>query len=228
MSDLENKNIIKKIKDILGEQDSASHVDKLQILENEHPQNITIKQALSMAYLQRNENTKALKYINEADKLSPKNHIIKFNLGMMHKKFNKFDEAIAFFKESISLNANFKEGLNILADIYYNKKEFQVSMDYYKKSLKLDDTKENIFAMQRFAEILLKLYLKEKDKRLLEESKFYYQKINTLIPNSEIILKKIILINNLLGLKNESILIDKSFNGIFVIDQNIDEIKIEY
>ena len=72
MSDLENKNIIKKIKDILGEQDSASHVDKLQILENEHPQNITIKQALSMAYLQRNENTKALKYINEADKLSPK------------------------------------------------------------------------------------------------------------------------------------------------------------
>ena len=63
---------------------------------------------------------------------------------------------------------------------------------------------------------------------MLEESKFYYQKINTLIPNSEIILKKIILINNLLGLKNESILIDKSFNGIFVIDQNIDEIKIEY
>ena len=227
MSDLENKNIIKKIKDILGEHHSASQVDKLQIIETDHPQNSTIKPALSMAYLQRNENTKALKYINEADKLSPKNHIIKFNLGMMHKKFNKFDEAIAFFKESISLNANFKEGLNILADIYYNKKEFQVSMDYYKKSLKLDDTKENIFAMQRFAEILLKLYLKEKDKRLLEESKFYYQKINTLIPNSEIILKKIILINNLLGLKNESILIDKSFNGIFVNDQNIDEIKIE-
>ena len=71
-------------------------------------------------------------------------------------------------QQSISLNANFKEGLNILADIYYNKKEFQVSMDYYKKSLKLDDTKENIFAMQRFAEFLLKLYLKEKDKRLLE------------------------------------------------------------
>ena len=48
-----------------------------------------------MAYLQRNENTKALKYINEADKL--KNHIIKFNLGMMHKKFNKFDEATVNF-----------------------------------------------------------------------------------------------------------------------------------
>ena len=63
-------------------------------------------------------------------------------------------------------------------------------MDYYKKSLKLDDTKENIFAMQRFAEFLLKLYLKEKIKDCLKRSKFYYQKINTLIPNSETILKK--------------------------------------
>ena len=35
MSDLEDKNIIKKVKDILGEQDSTSHIDKLQILENE-------------------------------------------------------------------------------------------------------------------------------------------------------------------------------------------------
>ena len=49
-------------------------------------------------------------------------------------------------------------------------------MDYYKKSLKLM-TQENIFAMQRFAEILLKLYLKEKIKDCLKSRNFIIKKL---------------------------------------------------
>ena len=108
MTNSEQKKIIDKIKIILNDQDQNSHIHKLLEIEKDYPNDVAIKQAISQTYLKMDENTKALEYINEADKLSPGNYAIKYNLGMMHKKFKKYDEAINFFKESVKLNSIFK------------------------------------------------------------------------------------------------------------------------
>lgn len=228
MTNSEQKKIIDKIKIILNDQDQNSHIHKLLEIEKDYPNDVAIKQAISQTYLKMDENTKALEYINEADKLSPGNYAIKYNLGMMHKKFKKYDEAINFFKESVKLNSKFKEGFNILADIYYNKKDYQTSADYYLKSKHIDKTKNNLFALNRLAETLLRLYPIKQNKDLLIEAKKNYQIIDNLTPNNDIILQNIININNLLGLRMDSVLIDKSKNGIFVLDISTNAIKVEY
>ncbi len=220
--------VIDKIKKILSNKDIETHIDQLLKLEKQFPNDEVIKQAISQAYLRRNENTKALEYINLANEISPKNYAIKYNLGMMYKKFKKFDEAISFFKESIVLNREFKEGFNILGDIFYNKKDYQVSVSYYKKSINLDKTKNNVFALNRLAEISQILYSQKKDQNLLKNSKEYYEIIHKLFPNNDSVLQNIIKINNKLGRRKESLLIEKKSNGVFVINKSINEIKIKY
>lgn len=228
MNNLEQKKIIKEIKTILNDQDSTKHINKLLEIEKKYPNDVALKQAISQTYSRLSKNTEALKYINDANKLSPDNYAIKYNLGMLYKKFKKYDEAISFFKESIKLNSKFKEGLNILADIYYNKKDYQTSANYYQRSADLDKTKNNLFALNRLAEILFKLYSVNQNKDLLKESKNLYQIIDSLVPNNDSILQNIIIINDIIGLRKDSVLIDKSNNGIFVLDNSVNEIKVEY
>lgn len=228
MNNLEQEKIMGEIKTILNDQDSTNHINKLLEIEKKYPNDVVLKQAISQTYLRLSKNTEALKYINDANKLSPDNYAIKYTLGMLYKKFKKYDEAISFFKESIKLNSKFKEGLNILADIYYNKKDYQTSANYYQRSTNLDKTKNNLFALNRLAEILLRLYSVNQNKDLLKESKNLYQIIDSLVPNNDSILQNIININNIIGLRKDSVLIDKSNNGIFVLDNSINEIKVEY
>ena len=222
------KDLIPKIMKIMNDKKIQDPIKKLLDLEKKFPSDIPLKQAIGQSYLQKGENTEALNYMKEALKIEPNNYSTHFNLGRVYQKFKKFDEAIKFYKKSVSINKKFKEGYNILGDIYFNKKDFKTAIDYYKNSFDIDKSKDNVFAILRLGQCLLSEYSLKNEKSLLKDAKAYYEFANKLEPNNNIILKNIININNQLGLKRESILIEKSINGVYVIDKMKKNLTLEY
>jgi tetratricopeptide (TPR) repeat protein len=224
-----NKNeIITKILEIVNDEKIQDPTKELLSLEKKFSNDVAIKQAIGQSFLRQGDNKGALKYMKEALEIEPNNYAVHFNLGKLYQKFKKFDEAIIFYKKSVSLNIKFKQGFNILGDIYFNKKDFKTAIDYYKNSFDIDKSKDNVFAILRLGQCLLCEYSLKNEKSLLKDAKAYYEFANKLEPNNNIILKNIININNQLGLKRESILIEKSINGVYVIDKMKKNLTLEY
>jgi len=179
-----------------------------------------------MCYRKLGDNTNALKQLLEALELQPLNHGINFNLGQLHKSFKKHDEAIAYFKNSVTFNPEFEKGINTLGDIFFNKKDFTQSISYYKRSVDLNKNKDNVFAIFRLG---LCFFEKANITNNIEEKKNaikYFEMAYGLSSEEPSIQRNLIGIYNIYGLKNKAIHLSKKVDGVFNVDTLNNEIKI--
>ena len=223
-----NKKLTEQMIKIVNDKKNTNVIEDLLCLEKDNPSNIAILQMISQQYLLREKNTEALHYINKAYEIDPDNYGVNYNLGRLYQKFKKTDKAIIFYKNSISLNSKFKEGFNSLGNLYFQKENYQLSIDCFKKSFDLDKTKENITTIAKLAEGLRNISLQNNNNEDLKESKFYYELINKMMPNNNMIISNIINISRILGLKNEATLFEKKTFGVFVFDVDKNKIALKY
>ncbi|HEB62057.1 MAG TPA: tetratricopeptide repeat protein [Bacteroidetes bacterium] len=98
----------------------------------------------------------------------PKNKKAKKYYKQGRKKFEAgdFDKAIKYFEKTLNKEPDFIPVYYQLASIFYKRKEFQKSEDYYKKSIKIDSS----FNVQVYYSLAIVL---EKQGKLQEALKYY-------------------------------------------------------
>lgn len=119
--------------------------------------------ALSGIYIEQGRYKKALELNNIAHSLSRKNSFIYYNRAMIFlnlKETGAEDKAIEFFKKSLLYKPKIPYAYYELANIYYNRKQYDKAKSYYQKSFKLD--KKNRKAQYNYAITLFYLD-KQKD-----------------------------------------------------------------
>lgn len=57
-----------------------------------------------------------------------------YNLGVVHLKLGKIIEATNYFQQSINENASYCPAYSRLGDIYFDQKNYEKSLDFYKKA----------------------------------------------------------------------------------------------
>jgi len=103
------------------------------------PENADIQNDLGFAYMQRDKLDLAIQHFERALDLKPDFPVAKNNLGVTYMKKKEWDAAIAIFKD-LSQNLLYATPQNPMVNlgwIYYNKKEFSVSENYYKEAIQL-------------------------------------------------------------------------------------------
>lgn len=222
------ENISSKFPKIMEKEDPNESLKELLALGEDHPLNVDIKQLKSICYRKIGDNSKALGELLESLELQPLNHTINFNLGQLHKTFKKYDDAIAYYKNSVTFNPEFLKGINTLGDIFFNKKDFHQAISYYTKSVALDKSKDNIFSIFRLA---LCFFEKSNISRNIEEKRNaikYFEMAYKINPEELSIQKNLIGIYNLYGMKNKAIQLSRKADGVFDIDTVKKEVKINY
>lgn len=68
-------------------------------------------------------------------KFTPNNSIIYNNIGMLHNRRGKEEDAVSSFKKAISINPNFAQAYNNLAIIYWNKGERREALKLFQKAV---------------------------------------------------------------------------------------------
>jgi len=222
------ENISSKFTQIMEKEDPNESLKELLDLEKDHLLNVEIKQLKSMCYRKIGNNSKALEQLLEALELQPLNHKINFNLGQLYKAFKKHDQAMAYYKNSVTFNPEFLQGINTLGDIFFNKKDFHQAIAYYTKSVTLSKNKDNIFSVFRLA---LCFFEKSNTNNNIEEKRNavkYFEMAREIDPEESSIQKNLIGIYNLYGMKNKAIKLSREIDGVFDIDNVKKEVEINY
>ena len=211
-------NISSQISKIMENKDVSESIRLLLDLEKERPLDVEVKQLLSMCYKKTNDNSKALQFLLNALEIQPLNHSISYNLGQLHQSFNKQEEAIAYYKNSVDFNSEFKLGMNTLADIFFKEKEFFKAITYYNKSVNLDSTKDNIFAIFRLALCFFETANINKKNEDRKSAIKYFKLAYKINPDEASIQANLIGIYNLYGMKNKAVYQLKKSYGVFDVN----------
>ena len=121
------------------------------------------------------------KYLELLEKAENEKEIrakIHFRLGFLYDRASSFDMAIKHYKLSIEncedckLNENISSCYYNLAEIYYEKREYENTLNYYLKSYSIDEMTKNNEGLLITAKKIAKIYEKQKNKT----AKDYYEK----------------------------------------------------
>ena len=221
------KEIQKLLQDIISDNNEKDPLKKLIDLEKKYPNDIVIKQVISGKFLQSGKNDQALNYLKSALEMDPNNFSINYNMGIFYRKFKKINEAKDFFEKSISLNKDFKEGFNSLGDIYYEEGNFSKANEYYTKSFNLDPGKTNIKHIGKLAESYFRLSTNSTNSDEITKAKEFYLILNEIDPGNDIVLNNLIFIYNIMGQKDEAVLIENQLNGSIIMNDNKNEVILK-
>ena len=221
------KEIQKLLQDIISDNNEKDPLKKLIDLEKKYPNDIVIKQVISGKFLQSGKNDQALNYLKSALEMDPNNFSINYNMGIFYRKFKKINEAKDFFEKSISLNKDFKEGFNSLGDIYYEEGNLSKANEYYTKSFNLDPGKTNIKHIGKLAESYFRLSTNSANSDEIKKAKEFYLILNEIDPGNDIVLNNLIFIYNIMGQKDEAVLIENQLNGSIIMNDNKNEVILK-
>jgi len=97
-------------------------------------------------YLNRGITYRNLHYFDAA--ISDFNRVLKldiakveasFNLALTYEEMGKIDETIGYLKKIIEYNPAYSEACQMLGEIFYNQKEFDLATDMFEKLIVIDD-----------------------------------------------------------------------------------------
>ncbi|AOW16976.1 hypothetical protein LPB03_05640 [Polaribacter vadi] len=80
---------------------------------------------------------------------------VNIRIGECYKKLDKYDAAISYYKKAVHEDPLLEKGWILLADIYYDDKNYQKAAYYIAETLKIDD--DNSAYWKRYSEIKMKL-----------------------------------------------------------------------
>lgn len=100
-------------------------------------------------FVSQGDNAKAIKYLHMVIKASPDLTLAKFRLAELLRKMGKNDEAAEYYTQTISfLNDSEKEYvLKQLGAIYYQDKNYDKSLEYFKKAYDMSDDIQTAYSM---------------------------------------------------------------------------------
>ena len=88
--------------------------------------------ALANVYLQLNDTTAALDYLNSAVKTEPSNSEWWERRGCLYMLTRQYDKALADFQKITQMNPGLVQGQLLMAHVYYEQKRYQEALDLYK------------------------------------------------------------------------------------------------
>ncbi|MBN2006970.1 MAG: tetratricopeptide repeat protein [Anaerolineae bacterium] len=128
-------------------QDSSGALRDLTKAMELDPQNVDAYYTRGYLYLSTGEYAAALEDFNALIELDPENAIAYSYRGSVYLDgLAMYDEAIADFQKSISLDAAFVEAHYNLGNAYFLKKEYGLAVDAYTQALELDPTNADSYA----------------------------------------------------------------------------------
>jgi tetratricopeptide (TPR) repeat protein len=102
-----------------------------------YPNNLLIMNELINYYLATNQGEEALRLINVAKSIDPKNAAYAFVEGVLFDKLGRYEEAEAAYKTCIEMNPEYYDAIYNLGVIYFNK-----AVKIYEKASKTADNAE--------------------------------------------------------------------------------------
>jgi len=219
-------NLLNKISKIISEGEPEKIIEKLISLEQENPKDVPIKQALSNQYIGIGDNANARKYLEEALQIEPNNYATNFNLGEMYLSFNREDEAIKFFLDSVKSKKDLFIGFNALGKIFYKKRQYNKALYYYRKSIEINKEKSNIIAIKQYGICLYQEFLSTKNIINLKECIKIYEFAFNLDKNNYDIIMRLSALYHKAGRKNEAVAISRKIFGVFIFDTSKNTLKI--
>ena len=92
-----------------------------------------------------NMNEETIEFYRFILEREPKNMIVLHNLGMFYGKLGKIDDAIKQFEKMLEMEPENTQASSKLGDLYfYEKKEFDKAIEYYRKTLLLEPTRSSV------------------------------------------------------------------------------------
>jgi tetratricopeptide (TPR) repeat protein len=101
----------------------------------EYGENRRFLRGLGIAHINEGEDEAALDYFNAAVNSDPGDYMSYFYIGSIYENTEDFDNAIAAYKKSISINPHYAQALNNLGYCYKEKQYYTYAIDYYKKAI---------------------------------------------------------------------------------------------
>ena len=149
------------------------------------PRHIASFIGLGQSYQHKDQLRQAEKVYQEALQFHPRSKVILNNLGVVLAKRGKEDHAVKVFHQIIEISPTFMNPYNNIAFIYYNQREYEKAIVYYRQYLNVKDYNprayeyygKSLVAVHAYPDAMrplkkaLKLYERNKDSRKVEEIK---------------------------------------------------------
>jgi len=134
----DNSFILQNALKCINERDLAKAEELLSQELESHPGNPDIWRFLSVVAAFKSDYVSALKLINEAINLNPKNGVAYSNKGNILKELGRFEEALISFDEAIRLAPSYPEGYNNKGNTLQDLHLYEESLIWYDKALTLN------------------------------------------------------------------------------------------
>ena len=115
-----------------------TRLDEIYQLILENPNSEKGYYQLAQYHLDKNDPEQALKQINRAMKIAPKDANINFVKAMAYLGINKIEQGLPFLERTIELDSNHTEGLLELAYYYLAGKNYEPSLELINRAISLN------------------------------------------------------------------------------------------
>lgn len=116
-----------------------------QKIAAKYPSNSEAHNNLGIAYMNREQYSKAYALFIKAIELKPASDLFHKNLGKLYFKLEKYNRAIKEFNIALNINRNNYRIYHDLGLAYYELKKYEKAMKYYKYSLKINPDFANAY-----------------------------------------------------------------------------------
>lgn len=106
-------------------------------LHKAEPASLDIVIELANANLIVGNHSEVLQWLLRANKLSPKDKVILYNIGRIYDETRDFLSAIHYYKQSLEIDSKFVQSIINIATIYSFSKDYQSASEYFKKAYEL-------------------------------------------------------------------------------------------
>ena len=212
--------IIKKAMSLLSSKDKLDEAELMLLnLEKEFPEDLIIKQNLSVILHQNGKSDEGIEKLKQAVKIDPEEFSNYHNIGLIYQKKKQFREAKAFFHKAVEVDREKAHiCLTLLGQIYFNEGDMVNSLKAYQGVIEING--EDAFNANLGKGLCLsRLGYKKEAKQCLE-------KVVKLKPNDVHTREALAFLYLDIGMHREGLDINKELIGDIIFDTSKKEINI--